>query len=800
MLGKGQFLQGRYRIDKELGQGGMGAVYLANDTYSPGLRCAIKEHRPDSTTNLQTLAQLRQQFKVEADTLKRLNHANLPKVFDYFSEGGSEYIVMEYIEGDDLENLLQKQGGPLQENSVLFWADQLLDALHHLHSQLPPIIHRDIKPSNIIVTLQGQAKLVDFGLVKLLDPNNPHTKSVMKGMGTLEYTPLEQYGTVQGHTDGRTDIYALGATLYHLLTNVEPPSAVSRSIGSTNLSPLRQHNPSLTLGTEAAILKAMAVQPDHRYQSAQDFRAALAGYQSYVPVYTTQQVGPVSPPLPIPVNNPTLSKWLMGLIAVALFLLVIAVSWVGMMLSGLTPSITGISPPLPTSIPPAPIVTNTPIPSVPVALIETPTDTPPSEPVEDPVREPSNTPTPRCTHGFTFMEDLTIPDGTPIEAGQTFVKIWRVRNNGTCAWDSSQSIRFLEGQQLGPQSAPVPAIEPGEEANISMEMTAPTRSGEYYGTWDLIDANGSPFGHLMVSIYVPGAPTAIPTAPSIPSPIPPAPTSDSSDGGGSYSGTRLAFVSDRNGNKDIYTMNADGSDLYRLTNSNADDKKPVWSPDGSRIAFESWRDGNSEIYVMNADGSNQIRLTNGIANDEWPAWSSTGQLVFHSNRTNKWNMFLMNSDGSSQWNLTDSLSHEIQPAWSPNGRLIAFIFRESSDQPWNIYRMNADNSGWLRLTNNATDTIQPAWSPNGRLIVFASPPKRGDNFDVYIMNADGSGLRNLTNHPEYDFQPSWTPDGYITFVSYRDGNHEIYIMDTDGSGLRRLTNHTASDQWPAWRP
>ena len=116
----------------------------------------------------------------------------------------------------------QRHGGPLPEKPVLIWADQVLDALDYLHSQPRPIIHRDIKPGNIILTPQGKVKLVDFGLVKLYDPTNPRTATAMKGMGTPEYTPLEQYAGGAGHTDARSDIYALGATLYHLLTGVIP--------------------------------------------------------------------------------------------------------------------------------------------------------------------------------------------------------------------------------------------------------------------------------------------------------------------------------------------------------------------------------------------------------------------------------------------------------------------------------------------------------------------------------------------------------------------------------------------------
>ncbi len=273
----GHILQSRYRILRPLGQGGMAAVYLAEDQRLTGRLCAIKESTPDPYASPQALAQLRQQFHAEASTLAKLDHPNLPKVSDYFSEGGGEYIVMEYVEGENLADALARHGGPLPEKPVLIWADQVLDALEYLHGQRPnPIIHRDIKPGNIILTPQGKIKLVDFGLVKLLDPNDPRTATVMKGMGTPEYAPLEQYASGAGHTDARSDIYSLGATLYHLLTAVAPPDVHQRLLDPNKMAPPRRHNPALSALTEAAVLRALEVYPQARFQTAAEFRAALA--------------------------------------------------------------------------------------------------------------------------------------------------------------------------------------------------------------------------------------------------------------------------------------------------------------------------------------------------------------------------------------------------------------------------------------------------------------------------------------------------------------------------------------------
>jgi serine/threonine-protein kinase len=293
MLAPGTTLQNRYTIITTLGQGGMGAVYLAEDRRLPGRHCAIKENLPDPNASPPALAQARQQFLAEASILARLDHPNLPKVSDYFTEAGREYLVMDYVEGEDLESALQRTGKPLPEKPVLIWTEQVLDALEYLHSQRPqPVIHRDIKPANLRLMPQGKVKLVDFGLVKLLDPNDPQTKTALKGLGTPEYAPLEQYAGA-GHTDARSDLYSLGATLYHLLTNVAPPDVHQRMLNPGVLAPPRQLNRQLSESTEQAVLRAMEIHPDQRYHTAREMRQALKG-----------TAPPPPPPGPTPMPMP----------------------------------------------------------------------------------------------------------------------------------------------------------------------------------------------------------------------------------------------------------------------------------------------------------------------------------------------------------------------------------------------------------------------------------------------------------------------------------------------------------------
>ncbi|MFZ6031536.1 MAG: serine/threonine protein kinase [Chloroflexota bacterium] len=278
-LKPGEILRGRYQIRRIIGQGGMGSIYLADDNRLEGRQCALKEVEHDRSMPTDLLRQARDQFMREATVLARLDHPNLPKVSDFFSLSGRDYVVMDYIPGEDLRTIIsetRQSGCFLSEANVLAWTSQLADALEYLHSQDPPILHRDIKPGNIKLTPSGLVKLVDFGLVKIL-ASDEVTVTVLQGRGTVQYTPLEQYGGDAGHTDVRSDIYAFGATLYHLLTNSAPVEARERFLRPDSLILPRQINPEITLRTERAILWAMNLHPDQRPPDIKAFRQALFG-------------------------------------------------------------------------------------------------------------------------------------------------------------------------------------------------------------------------------------------------------------------------------------------------------------------------------------------------------------------------------------------------------------------------------------------------------------------------------------------------------------------------------------------
>ena len=271
MLSPETVLQGRYRIVRQLGQGGMGAVYEAIDLRLDTV-VALKE-------TLFTDEKLRKQFEREARLLARLHHQALPRVSDHFTEGEGQFLVMQYIPGEDLFEMQTRRQSAFPQSDVLRWADQLCDALDYLHTQDPQIIHRDIKPQNLKFTSRGQVILLDFGLAKgsagLLTAVT--TSASIFGY-TPNYAPLEQ---VQGlGTDARSDIYSLAATFYHLLTNVKPPDALSRAGAVVNgmadpLVPADEVAPQVSPAVAHVLEVAMSQKRDDRYESAQIMREAL---------------------------------------------------------------------------------------------------------------------------------------------------------------------------------------------------------------------------------------------------------------------------------------------------------------------------------------------------------------------------------------------------------------------------------------------------------------------------------------------------------------------------------------------
>ena len=408
-LRNGQVLQERYRIVKPLGQGGMGAVYRAWDTRL-NVAVALKEMVPQPGLDSQTLTDLRHQFQQEAQILARLNHPHLVRVTDFFEESGNAYLVMDFVEGQSLAKRIEQEG-VLPEEDVLAWGEQLLDALGYCHNQ--GIIHRDVKPQNVIVRPDGQAVLVDFGLVKLWDPDDPRTKTAMRGMGTPEYAPPEQYDTHMEHTDARSDIYGLGATLYHALTGEAPPTATRRIAQPDALQHPRTVKQDISPTMEAAVLRATELAVGNRFATAQDMAAALRGEEIAPPAGIAPRrketvamgtEGTISPPQPKRVTKPVpVWAWVLGgVIALALIL----GGGTAAMRPEVFSTLFGGAPRVPVT------ETNTPSPSPSPSLSPTPSSTATATSTSTPTRTPTPTRTSRPTSTPKDGTTTTTPTAT----------------------------------------------------------------------------------------------------------------------------------------------------------------------------------------------------------------------------------------------------------------------------------------------------------------------------------------------------------------------------------------------------
>ncbi len=369
MLAPGTFLQSRYRIVRTLGVGGMGAVYLAQDMRLANRPVAVKELIPDPSASPAEQAQAQQQFQWEASTLASLDHPNLPRVSDHFTEGGKHYLVMDYVDGETLEDIINRTPGFPLESQVLNWAMQLCDVLTYLHSRQPPVIFRDLKPGNIMIDRSGTVKLIDFGIARLFKPGK--TTDTLK-MGTMGYAPPEQYAG-RGQTDVRSDIYSLGATLHHLLTRRDPTQHPPFSFNTT---PPRSLNPAVSPHVEATIMKALAHDRAQRFQTASEMKQSLLGKMPPGPP-SPQPTVPVAPPARQPGLMQRITPFLLVAAVVLLLGTVLVMASVLIKLLQSTPTPTAVVV-VPTHTP----LTHMPVPPTPTPIVVTATPGPaPDTPV-----------------------------------------------------------------------------------------------------------------------------------------------------------------------------------------------------------------------------------------------------------------------------------------------------------------------------------------------------------------------------------------------------------------------------------
>lgn len=645
-LEQGQILQQRYRVVAQPGAGGMGAVYRVWDTRL-NVAVAVKEMLPQPGLDSQTLSQLRMQFRQEAVVLARLNHPNLVNVTDFFEEGGNAYLVMRFIEGESLAERIARAGA-LPEAQVVGWANQLLHALAYCHGE--GIIHRDIKPQNVIIRPDGSVILVDFGLVKLWDPRDPRTtQTAVRGMGTPEYAPPEQYDAGQGHTDPRSDLYSLGATLYHALSGLTPPTVTQRIVNPQALAPLRALRPHISSSLDAAIQRALALQPNARFQSAQEMARALVGQ------------GPVqSPSTPPPRFQQDTARLAPERHGVPLW------AWIGgggllalLVVVGLVAAFSG-GKAAPTSAPtPSPETEAVTVPPEPVDDTETPTPAP--HPVTD-TPAPTDTFTPAPTATFTPEPEYRgrivftrVPPDTRDGNFEIFIydldedQIIQLTNNGINEW--------------------LPAWSPdGRSIAFSRYRV---RSNNDYDIWVMDSDGANDRGEIVIDAWD-DYPVWSPD------------------------GSEIAFIStgitSDVPNSEVFVSNRAGT-LRRLTYNTGRDEWPDWSPDGRRLAVGSNRDGaDYDIYLFDTNGDNVSRWASTGAFEEQPAWSPDGEWLAFIRKDRDTNgngvlerrddgdfgdIWIGRVDGSDFRQLTFD-RRAADPAWSPDGRYLVFTYVSDS--------------------------------------------------------------------------------------------------------------------------
>ncbi len=725
-LERGALLHKRYRIVEILGQGGMGSVYRAVDE-NLGVDVAVKE-------NLFTTDEYARQFRLEAVILANLRHPNLPRVTDHFVIGDQgQYLVMDYIEGEDLRQRMERMGNITEDEAILIGA-ALCDALAYLHTRKPPILHRDIKPGNVKITPDGHIFLVDFGLAKVLHGSQATTTGA-RAM-TPGYSPPEQYGTAR--TDPRTDIYSLGATLYAALSGIIPEDGLARAMDNTQLTPLRKRNSKVSRRFAASIEKAMGIDPADRFQNAEEFKRSLLGSKTKTQLLPGDFI--VEPPPPdvmeelqqsaiekasnpvadyksgngkeavraeeLPVFKPRRRKRkgrrLLAILLWTLLLLSLAIVGVVRFMPQLVPvqMMSLLSPlrnlslpflPQPQSFTPIPPATETsrPLPTVTQLAIQ---------------------PTGIATFTATATHPPTA-EFTPTSADSTAIPV------ATLVGGSSGQIVFASSRSVVPQLY-------------------------------LVNADGTDLTQL----------TNMDNGACQPSWAP--------------DGTRLVFISPCLGRGEIfetiynesslYIINADGTGLKQLTPSPGSDFEPAWSPDGKQIAFTSVRGGFRQIYALNVDSLAVTLLTNttdSIESSE-PSWSPDGtKIVYTVKRVGAYQVWSMNSNGQEAIQLVRSGQDlwDYLPAWSPDGRTIFFSQRRmGAFRPWLMRIDYEDLSQEARRMNFITPIEDVEFSPDGFWIVYEGMDGDG-NRDIYFMTVTGSGRTRLTNDPKIDFDPAWRP-------------------------------------------
>jgi eukaryotic-like serine/threonine-protein kinase len=700
-LQTGTVLNNRYKILEILGKGGMGAVYLALDERL-GVQIALKE-------NLVEDAEAIKQFRREAIILANLRHPNLPRVTDHFViEGQGQYLVMDYIEGEDLRQRMRRIN-VLPENDVVMIGIAICDALSYLHSLNPVVIHRDIKPGNIKVTSAGKVFLVDFGLAKIVEGSEATTTGA-RGL-TPGYSPPEQYGTAR--TDPRSDVYALGATLYAVVTGVPPEDGLSIAINQTSLTQIRDHRPKTNRKIASSIENALRVKMEDRFQTALQFKQSLVSTLDKTLKGSPSDKFVIEPP-PLssllttkkagkdtiraiddqlreigvdPLNPPTQkrkNRWpivIFSSVLIGIFMVVGLNQLLGLNLfggnSGELTLDEIIDVPSTVTSSPEPIATEAVI--IPLVGI---------------------LPTETSTVMIVLETEIPLPQATPQGGGEliAFVsnrtgqnQVWLI----PIAGGNATQLTFMSDGACQPSWSP---------------------SGEWIVFTSPCHQNSNFQGAALFKIRVDGT-DQNPLRDS-------SPTGDYDPTWSPVDENIIAFTSNRVGNRPhIFTLDLSTGIATQVTKTFAIEHQPAWSPDGERLAFLTNRVGPIQIWTMLASGEESKQFTR-------------------------------NEDKSYIYDL---------PAWSPDGKVIAFTKIQSGTNNFPFlfgafWEDGGQNRGFIefRFSERIEGMREMTFSPDGNWIAFRSNPETVNN-DIYILHISGTQHTRLTFDEAVDSDPAWQP-------------------------------------------
>ncbi|MGA9397834.1 MAG: protein kinase [Anaerolineaceae bacterium] len=655
-LKQGEILHERYKIERILGQGGMGAVYLAHDQ-NLDQKVAVKVNRDPSE-------QASRQFIKEAQLLAALRHPNLPRVIDYFVSGMDEILVMDYIPGVDLSALIKDQGAqPLEK--VMPWVEQLGSALSYMHSQKPPVIHRDIKPGNIKLTPTGVVMLVDFGIAKASEI------SQMTATGATGYTPgfapPEQMGGTR--TGPYSDQYSLAATAYHLLSGSQPADGVQRSLGNETLTPIRQLNQKLPVHVEAALNRALALLPKERFKDIDDFVRALKEPEYFPvegPVVSTRTASRKKPPHRV--------AWLLGLAAGGLILAMLAATGY-FVLPGLIVNLSQTSTPtidmaavMATSVMEASIATRTQS-----ALLAGQAST---------AAAPTITSTPdKGILGGGGELAFVSNRGNGITLQLWTMNVY-MNNQSQIINDEPRQLTFSEGDKTQPSWSP-------DGQNIA--FVAPGRSGNGLDIW-VMEADGSGAVNLTND---PG---------------------DEFDPAWSPNGNVIAYTKrNTEGSPLLYVMRSNGADA-QLLSENFQESQPTWSADSQWLVYVISAKDHDYLYMRGMQQNSPLPVAfdldsyfGRLGEVARPVFSPDGKWIAYT-RLDLRKTYVctvgFESRGGEISQLTTT-GMDTNPTWSGDNHWIAFD--STRDGNPEIYVMSSTGQLQTRLTKNPARDIQPAW-------------------------------------------------------------------------------------------